>query len=89
MAIFYKLLVRNCLSPFNGGSHIASDCHGIVIWFPQIDVNAPTVFILSYVDSRTCIVEALELKHKMHLFEKSFGTWRMRLFMRTGYKSNP
>jgi hypothetical protein len=51
------------LSAFDGGSRIAGDGDRIKVGFSEVNVDAPTVFTLSQVNLRPCVVDTLEPKH--------------------------
>jgi hypothetical protein len=68
MAIFPKFFVRKFLRLVSRGNEVTGDGHGIMIGFPEINVDAPTVFALLYEDLRTAVMHALESKHVMAFF---------------------
>ena len=71
MAEFQNFRVREQFRQLESRSQIPNNCERIVLHFPEIKLNTPTVYMFSEPGFRTCIVDSFELEHSFLFFERT------------------
>ena len=90
MAEFQNFRVREDFSQLESWPQIPNNCERVVLHFPDIELNTPTVCMLSEPGFRTCIVDSFELEHSfLFLSELPRGTASMRFLTCHRYQAKP
>ena len=67
MTVLRNFPVRKLFCQRQRPFHIGSDRSGMLVRFPQLDLNAPNLAVLGEDDFRSCFVDSFELTHSRSL----------------------